>query len=403
MKEMTMRIAACLPFLLWAAGETRADYVKSSVSLGGYLVDDQGGPDDGGLFNSERVILGAQKGALGADLSFSRSDFQDIRPNTYENANRLAIAKVRYAPAVDWLRLSAGRDFMPMTERSLYFDGASARLDYKGVLQGELFGGYGVPTVYEEDIVNLDSDRALVGGKLTYSPFRALTVYADGLVNGIADDGSLALGIQGAPHERLSLSGSTLFRRDSSAITNADVSALYSYRKGDEIQLRYTYQDEKIDSSRYYHFFVNEAHQTISGGYLLYLNRDVQVNLDYGVLLYEDATGHLIDLRVRTHGLFAGVSKEWETVSEMLNVRFGYEALYGNRFRIALDAVYSSYDLSENRLDLKAMDFSFRPGLVLGKGFEATLGYEFLQNEIFQSDHRFFAGVKHVFFKGLAK
>ena len=391
-----------LPLALLAAAAAPADFIKSTVSLGGWVVDAKDGTQDGNFYQMERLNVAGLKEGMGFNLSYAHSDLYERRPNAYAQANRLALANLNYALAPDLLRIAAGRDFVPLVDRALYYDGGAARLQTKGV-RAELFGGYAVPDVYREDLVDLDADKALVGGKLTWTPLRALQIHLDGLVNGRYDDGSMAAEIQARPHGRVTLTGGAVYRRDSSGFSHADAAVLVRTRGEDEFHLRYGMENDRIDSSRYYYYFVDRAHRFLSGGYSLFVNRKIQVSLDYGLTYYGDVTAHLVDARIHAYGITLSAGKEWESVTDALNLGLGYEGFYYGRLRIAVDGGYSLYDLQDSKLDLTALDFSFRPGLALGRGFEVSAGYEFLHNRLYEADHRFFFGMKHVFFKGLGK
>lgn len=392
-----------LLFLALAGGAVRADYISSTVSIGAYLLDAQDGTHDGNFYPMERINVSALKDGVGLRLAYGHSDLYEMRPNTYQNSHRLALANVSYDPGLGWLKVSAGRDFAPLLHRSLYYDGGAARLQYRNIVKGELFGGYGVPTAYNPDIADFDSDKALIGGKMTYTPLSRLLVQLDGLVNGRNDDGTLGGAVQGIVNDRVTLLASSAFRLDSSYFSNADVAALVTVRRRDQLQVRYGIQEQKIDSTRNYDYFVNKSHQFLLAGYLYSFSDKITADVDYGMLMYDDSVGQMASLKVTAFGLFARVGQEYNTVANALDLRLGYSNLYWNRFGIAVAGGYTQYDLSLRKTGLQAFDFSVQPSYRVGRGLEVIASYEYLHNRLYESDNRFFLGVKEAFFRGLSK
>lgn len=386
-----------------AACAVRADYINSTVSLGGYLLDAKDATHDGNFYQMERVNVSALKDGVGLHLAYGYSDFYDKRPNTYQNSNRLALANVNYAPGVDWATIQAGRDFVPMIERSLYYDGGDAKVRYQDKVQAELFGGYGVPTVYQSDLVDFNSDKALIGGKLTYTPMSALLIRLDGLVNGTSDDGSLGGEVQGHVGDRVTLSANSTFELDSNYFKQAGVSAITRIRKNDEFHLRYGYEQQKIDSTRNYDYFVNKDHQYVLAGYSFYWNDKLSAALDYGFLKYDDTVGQMVNVKVNAYGFFARVGKEFSTVTNALDLAAGYDNTYWSCFRIAVGGGFTQYDLDERKTDLKAYSVSVQPTVMLGHGFDVTMAYEYMHNRLYDNDNRYFVGIKESFFRGLSK
>ena len=393
------------PVLILAlfAGVVRADYVSSTVSLGGYFLDAKDATHAGDLYQMDRVNVSALKDGLELRVAYGYSDFYEKRPNTYQNSNRLALANVSYATGLAGLKLKAGRDFMPMIERSLYYDGGQAKYQYKDFLQGELFGGYGVPTVYQSDLADFNSDKALIGGKLTYTPISAITLHFDGLVNGHTDDGSLGGAIQGRVNDRITLSANSVFRLDSSYVANAAFTTLVRFRKEDQLRLSTGIQEEKIDSTRNYDYFVNQAHRFFLTGYAFSWSDKLSADLDYGMLVYNDSLGQMIDFKVNLYGFFGLVGKEIGTTANAMDLRGGYGNTYWSRFRIDVAGGYTWYDLDSRNTGLEAFDFSLKPTLLLGMGFEVTMAYEYIHNRLYDRDQRYFIGVKESFFRGLSK
>ncbi len=390
-------------FLALAASAARADYVNSTVSLGGYVLDAKDATHDGTFYQMDRINVSALKDGLELHVAYGYSDFFEKRPNTYQNTNRLALANVSYAPGLDWLKIKAGRDFMPLIERSLYYDGGEAKLQYKGLVQGELFGGYGVPTVYESDVADFNSDRALIGGKLTYMPMPELLVHFDGLVNGVQDDGSLGGEIQGRLGDRITLSANSVFRLDSNYFAHAEFSALTRIRKHDQFQIRYGIQERKIDSTRNYDYFVNKTHQFLLTGYVFSWNSKVSADVDYGLLMYQDTVGQLVDVKVNLFGFFARVGQEFATTTNAFDLMAGYDNTYWSRFRIEVGGGYTRYDLDPRNTGLEALEFTVKPTLLVGHGFEVTMAYEYLHNRLYDTDNRYFVGLKESIFRGLSK
>ena len=397
-----MNLLKSLSILAIAVGSARADYINSTVSLGGYVLDAKDANHDGDFYQMERVNLAVLKNGVGLHLAYSYSDFYDKRPNTYKNSNRLALANVNYSPMPGQLNVTAGRDFMPMIERSLYYDGGDAKLQY-GVMQAELFGGYGVPSVYQSDIVDFNSDRGLIGGKITYTPISALQVNFDGLVNGKTDDGSVGGNIRGRVGARVTLSANSVFRLDSNYFAHAQVAALVGIRKHDEFQFRAGMEETKVDSTRNYDYFVNKKHQFLFVGYLLSLNDKISANLDGGVLMYGDTLGETIDFQVNVYDFFARIGRETSTIPNLLDLRLGYGNVFGKYLRVDASGGYTQYDLDQRKTDLKAVDFAVQPTVMLGHGFEVTASYEYLHNRLYDSDNRFFFGVKEAFSRGFHK
>ena len=394
------------PILILAlvACAARADYVNSSVSLGGYALDSKDATHDGKFYQMERLNISALKNGVELHVAYGYSDFYEKRPNTYQNSSRLALANVSYAPpGVAGLKVKAGRDFMTLIERPLYYDGGDARYQYKGLVQAELFGGYGVPTVYQSGIADFNSDKTLVGGKLTYTPTSALLIHLDGLVNGKNDKGTLGDEVQGKVNDRVVLSANSVFRLDSNYFSNAEVAVLTRVRKNDQLQLRYGMQEQKIDSTRNYDYFVNKSHQFLLAGYVFSWSDKISADLDCGMLMYQDTVGQMVDVKVNLFGFFAKVGQEFSTTTNALDLRAGYSNTYWSRYRIDVAGGYTRYDLDVSKSGLNAVDFSVQPTVLLGHGFEATLAYEYLHNRLYDSDQRVFVGVKQSFFRGLSK
>ncbi len=392
-----------LPATLLIVTVSFADYVRSTVSLGGYFLESQDAPQDGDFYQMERLNLGMGKGPVEAKIVYGYSDFYNKRPNTYAQANRLSLATLAYTTPVEGLKVKVGRDFAPMVDRSLYFDGGSAAYEYGGWVKGELFGGYGIPSVYQDDILDMNSETGVVGGKLSYTQLPYLGIYLDGLVNGYADDGSLGSRVQGYVSENITLTGSGVFQLDSSVISFAEASALISVRDHDLLQFRYGLENDQIDSTRSYAYFFNPEHQFLSAGYTLYINKDLMASLDYGMAFYEEEAAFLMDFQVNAYGFFLGAGKEWATLPEALNLKAGYGTHLPHNLRLELGGGYTLYDLNRTELDLTALNAWVRPAYAIGKGFEVSAAYEFIQNRMYKQDHRYFICIKHVFFKGLSK
>lgn len=357
---------------------------------------------DGDFYQMERVNLAVLKNGVGLHVAYGYSDFYDKRPNTYKNSNRLALANVNYSPMPGRLNVTAGRDFMPMIERSLYYDGGDAKVQY-GVMQAELFGGYGVPSVYQSNMVDFSSDRTLIGGKITYTPISALQAQVDGLVNGKTDDGSVGGNIRGRVGDRVTLSANSVFRFDSNYFAHAQIAALVGIRKHDEFQLRAGMEETKVDSTRIYDYFVNKKHQFLFAGYFLSLNDQISANVDGGMLMYDDTLGESINLQANLYGFFARIGREFSSVPNALDLRIGYGNNFGRHFRMDASSGYTQYDLDPQKTGLKAMDFTVQPTVMLRHGFEVTASYEYLHNRLYDSDNRFFVGIKEAFSKGFPK
>lgn len=396
-------LSTALLFLASVSAAARADYVNGAVSLGGYVLDAKDAPHDGNFYQMERVNVSALKDGVALRASYGYSDFYDKRPNTYVNSNRLALANASYTPPMGWLSVTAGRDFEPMIFRSLYYDGGDVRLRYNGIASAELFGGYGVPTVYQNEIFNFDSDAALIGGKLTYAPISALAIHLDGLVNGSQDDGTLGGDVQGNVVDRVTLSAASVFRLDSTSISRADIAATVRIREHDEAELHVGMLDEKIDSTRTYDYFVNPEHQYLMAGYTFAVNDDASFGLDYGLIQYSRSGGHSFAARVNAYGAFIKVGKEIGTIPKALDMRIGYSGTYLNRYRVDVSGGYVNYDVDDRNTGLRAYDFSLQPALLLPHGLEITAAYELLHNRLYDRDHRFFFGVKENFHRGLSK
>lgn len=390
-------------FLALVACAARADYINSTVSLGGYMLDAKDATHDGSFYQMERVNVSALKDGLELRVAYGYSDFYEARPNTYQNSNRLALANVSYAPGLEGLKIKAGRDFMPMVERSLYYDGGAVKYQYQGVVQGELFGGYGVPTVYQSDIADFNSDKALIGGKLNYTPISQVIMHLDGLVNGTSDDGSLGGDIQGRIGDRITLSANSVFRLDSNYFSHAELSLLTRVRKNDQFQLRYGIQEQKIDSTRNYDYFVNKSHQFLLSGYNFAWSNKISADLDYGLLIYDDTLGQMVDFKLNLFGCFAKVGQEFSTTTNALDLKLGYSNTYWSRLRIDMVGGYTRYDLDARKTGLEALEFSVQPTLILDHGLQITTSYEYLHNRLYASDNRFYIGVKESFFRGLSK
>ncbi len=393
-----------LILLVLIAGAAQADYINSTVTLGGYALDSKDATNSNDFYQMERVNVSALENGLDLHLAYGYSDFYEKRPNTYQTSNRLALANVGFTPAgIDGLRVEGGRDFMSLIDRPLYYDGAEARYQYQGFVQAELFGGYGVPTVYQSDLVDFNSDKALMGGKLTFTPLSQLLIHLDGLVNGRQDDGTLGGDIQGSLGDQVTVSANSVYRLDSNYFSRAEISVLASVVHRVQYQLRFGYQDEKIDSTRNYDYFVNQAHQYMLTGFVYSWNEKISADADYGVLMYTDTTGQLADFKLNVYGFFVGVSQEFATVTDAFDLTAGYSNTYWSRLRLDVAGDYTRYDLDPVNIGLKALDFSVAPTYFLGHGLEATVEYEYLHNRIYDSDNRFYVGIKESFFRGLSK
>jgi len=397
-------LSTALLILASVSAAARADYVNGAVSLGGYVLDAKDAPHDGNVYQMERINVSALKNGVALRASYGYSDFYDKRPNTYMNSNRLALANASYTPAnMGWLSVAAGRDFEPMIFRSLYYDGGDLRLRYNGIATAELFGGYGVPTVYQENVVDFDGDKALIGGKLTFAPISALAIRLDGLVNGTTDDGTLGEEVQGSLGDRVTLNASSAFRLDSSNFSQAEIAAVARVRSHDEAQIRYGMIDNRIDSTRTYDYFVNPEHQYLMAGYTLAVNEEASLAVDYGLIQYRRSGGQSFDARLNAYGAFLKVGKEIGTIPKALDMRLGYGGTFQSRYRIDVSAGYVNYDVDDQNTDLRAYDFSLQPTLLLPRGLEITAAYELLHNRLYDRDHRFFFGVKENFHRGLSK
>ncbi len=394
---------AATAILLSAAFQARADFVRSSVSLGGYYIDAQDAPHDGNLYQNDRIQVNALKNGVGLNVAYGYSDLYDKRPNTYATANRLALANLTYDPPVAGLSVKLGRDFQSLHDRSLFYDGGQLKYAYKGLVQAELFGGFGVPTFYEDNIVSFDGDKGIIGGKLTVSPIQSLVIAADGLVYGKQDDGTLGLTVQETPVDWVALTAGTVYRLDSSLISHAEVGALLQVRARDELQVRYTRDESTIDSSRYYDYFINPDHQTFLIGYALRPNGIVRVAADYGMVMYDDEIGYLVSLKASACGFYAGASKEWESITDALDLNVGYSNVFAKRWMLNASYGYSLYDLNGNKLDKSAHSFTLNPGIQFRGGLQLGVGYEFLNNNMYKYDNRFFVSLKHSYFKGLSQ
>jgi len=377
--------------------------VNGAVSLGGYVLDAKDGPHDGNVYQMERINLSALKNGVALRAAYGYSDFYDQRPNTYMNSNRLALANVSYTPPMGWLGAGAGRDFEPMIFRSLYYDGGDVKLRYNGIASAELFGGYGVPTVYQSSVFDFDGDKALIGGKVIYAPIPALAIHLDGLVNGHEDDGTLGGDVQGSLGDRVTLNAASVFRLDSSAVSQAEFSAIGRVRGHDEAQIRYGMIDEKVDSTRSYDYFVNPEHQYVMAGYTFAATEDANLGIDYGLIQYRRSGGQSFAARLNVCGVFFKLSKEIGTIPKALDIRLGYSGTFQSRYRIDVSSGYVNYDVDDQNTDLRAYDVSFQPALLLARGLEITAAYELLHNRLYDRDHRFFFGVKENFHRGLSK
>jgi hypothetical protein len=393
------------PVLILAlfACAARADYINSTVILGGYVLDAKDVSHDGNVYQMARVNVSALKNNLELRINYGFSDFYEARPNTYQNSNRLGLANLSYTPGISGLKVKAGRDFMPMIERSLYYDGGAASIQYQNYVKVELFGGYGVPTVYQNDIFNFDSEQALVGGKISFTPTSALQIRFDGLVNGKQDDGSLGWDVLARLGERIRLLGNSVYRLDSSYFQHTEFAVQAQIRKNDLVQIRYGMQQQKIDSTRNYDYFVNKAHQYLNAGYVLSLSNKLSADFDYGLLMYDDTIGQAMSIQVNAYGFFVKSGQEFSTVSNAFDLRVGYSNTYWNRLDIQVAGGYTRYDLNARKTGLEAFDFSLQPSVHLGRGFTITASYEYLANPLYENDQRYFIGVKESFFRGLSK
>jgi hypothetical protein len=396
-------LSTALLVLASVSAAARADYVNGAVSLGGYVLDAKDAPHDGDFYQMERINVSALKNGVALRAAYGYSDFYDKRPNTYMNSNRLALANASYTPPMGWLSVGAGRDFEPMIFRSLYYDGGDVRLRYNGMASAELFGGFGVPTAYQEDIFNFERGAALIGGKLAYSPISALAIHLDGLVNGAEDDGTLGGDVQGSLGDRLTLNAASAFRLDSSSFSQAEIAAVARVRGRDEAQIRYGMIDGKVDSTRSYDYFVNPEHQYLMAGYTLAVTENASLSLDYGLIQYRRSGGQSFEARVNAYGAFFKFGKEVGTIPKALDMRIGYGGTYVNRYRIDVSGGYVNYDVDDRNTGLRAYDFSVQPGIILPRGLEITAAYELLHNRLYDRDHRFFFGVKENFHRGLSK
>jgi len=394
------------PILILAlfACAARADYINSTVSLGGYALDSKDATHNGDFYQMERINVSALKDGLELHVAYGYSDFYEKRPNTYQKSNRLALANVSYAPkGLDGFKVKVGRDFMTLIERPVYYDGGDAKYQYQGSVQAELFGGYGVPTVYQSDIADFNSDKTIIGGKLTLIPLPALLLHFDGLLNGKHDNGTLGGEVQGRVSDRVTLSANSVFRLDSNYFSHAEVSALTRIRKSDQFQIRYGIQEQKIDSTRNYDYFVNRSHQFLLSGYVFSWSNKISADLDCGLLMYQDTVGQMLDVKLNLYGFFAQWGQEFSTTTNALELKGGYSNTYWSRYRIDVAGGYTRYDLDVMKTNLNAFDFSVQPTLLLGRGFEVTMAYEYLHNRLYDRDQRYFVGIKQSFFRGLSK
>jgi hypothetical protein len=290
---------------------------------------------------------------------------------------------------------------MPLIERSLYYDGGAASIQFKKWAQAELFGGYGVPTVYQDEIFDFSSNKALIGGKLSITPATGLKIRFDGLVNGKQDDGSLGWDVQANLGERILVSGNSVL--DSSYFQYTEFAVQARTRKNDLAQIRYGMKQQRIDSTRTYDYHINKAHQFVFADYVLSLSNKLSADFDYGLLMYEDTLGHSMSLQLNAYGFFAKAGQEFATASNALDLRVGYGNTYWSRLGIEVGGGYTRYDLSHRKTGLEAFDFSIQPSLFLGRGFELTMAYEYISNVLYSHDQRYFIGVKESFFRGLSK
>jgi hypothetical protein len=167
------------------------------------------------------------------------------------------------------------------------------------------------------------------------------------------------------------------------------------------LRIQYAREDDGIDTTRYYEYLINEAHDRFSAGYYAFISHRLKVSLGYGLLMFEDFNGHLIDARILAYGAYAKWKSKIQTNTSSHDFSGGYAITLWERLKLQAGAGYLVYEFSGHDHEHNAIYVETGFDVFLLKGLSLSAEYEYLQNRIYSSDNRIFVGLNYNIYKRL--
>ncbi|MBF0431729.1 MAG: hypothetical protein HQK83_10650 [Fibrobacteria bacterium] len=378
-----------------------ADFIRSQVTLGGYLLESKDASEDKPVYQHESVKLNLAKSGFAFNGAYRYSDLYYIRPSSYQSRNRLAMAELSYTIPQNWLKLSAGRSFVPMVDRALFYDGGMITYKMPRQFSIDAFGGWQVPNIFTEQMFDFDPDRFTTGGKFKYTGIKGVFGHVDFLKQGIDDNGSVGLELGGELPKRITVLSDAVFNFNTQGLSYIDLSSQLQVRKYDQVRVLFSWEDNDIDTTRYYEYLVNAAHMKVLAGYEMFFNRHLSASLDYGLLVYENFVGHLIYSHFHAYDAYIKCKSKFQSATNDFDVSGGYELELFRRLTLHAGTGYLSYELERDSKRKDAYYIESGVEVIVLKTLKILVNYEFLNNTTYNSDQRIFFGCYFNHFKRL--
>ncbi|MGL1903350.1 MAG: hypothetical protein OCC49_14515 [Fibrobacterales bacterium] len=400
--------------LLVASGSVYADYISARVKAGAYYLESKDESVDQNIFQYHALNSSFEKSGVFALLSGSYSDIYKNRGSEYTNDYRLSLAKAGYTTPSGNVTGAVGRMYNTFIDRSVWLDGLDLQYTIKNMLTLQAYGGYVVPTAYDDDFIHTDSEFLTTGGSIEFTGLKNIVLLADYVKASKDDKGTVGLGANVILQEKYDLFTNGVWDFETSSLDHANVSGRINVRNNDQLLLSYTFDDAEQDTTRYFDLLDHPTSNLIQGGYLYNVNQKLHMTLNYGLLLYEDETArepedviaHMIDARVTGYGAYVSFTKEFDSDTEMQEATAGYEYKILDNLLAGVNAGFMRYkwsdDKGESKKEFKNSKFvAVVCEYAVIKNLWLNLEYEFLSNREYSQDHRVFAGLNYSFMKGL--
>ncbi len=378
-----------------------ADYASTKVKVGAYYLDSKEDSVSQSIFQQHSLNAAIEKSGAFAKVSGSYSELYKNRGAEYKTDYRLSLAKAGYKSSENTYSAAVGRMYTSLIDRTAWWDGMELKYQIKNLIQAHAFGGYAVPTVYDNDFMNSDSEYLAAGGSLLFKGIKNVSITSDYLKISKDDYGTAGLGANVSIGNTIGVKGAGVWEFNDNFLQHGSLITDVAVRKSDKALFSYTYDAAEQDTTRYFDILLHPDRNVIEAGYYYHHCDEIQAALNYGVLLYDDEVAHMIETQVMGLGAYLIYTQEFESYTNMMEITVGYEREIISDLLFGFHTGYMMYQLSEKKDDHTALVVAVEGEYAIFKNLKLSVEYEFLQNREYSQDNRVFAGLNYSFYKGL--
>jgi len=342
------------------------------------------------------AIISADNGPFTFDLAYRYSETPNARPNSYKNLHRLTSLALTWAAPNLPLSLSAGRTFTPLIERNIFIDGGAITFQKEGLFSLTAFGGLSMPTPYEKALFNSDVGPSY-GGTIQFSGLAKTVLHADVLKKGDTDQGSVAAGVTSQYLKPARISLTSVYDFNTHGVASLSGNGTIKLYQRTIFLLAGGLQDQKIDSTRYYEYYVNGKHMSGSAACRFLLNDNIDFVFQYGVLLYADSAKHSFDFDFRYKNASLEISRKMGNNASAVDVFAAYAVTPLKNLDLAAGTGLTQYTLTTMKTRRTSFTASLNASYVLFQNLAINSEYQLLKNRYFEYDNRLFAGLLYRF------